>query len=77
MVVEQRLQNRETDKESMQSHSDDEPDEDDSGSIVSNGDGTEDIFFDCNTNLNRLSSTPMLSEETSTSGASQNYGRSC
>ena len=76
MVVEQRLQNRgETDKESLQSHSDDEPDQDDSGSIVSNGDGTEDVFFDCDTNLSRLSGTPILSDETSTSGPSQSSGK--
>ena len=73
LVVEQRIQNRETEG-SIQSASDDEQDEDDSGSAVSNGDGSDDIFFECNTDLNRLSSTPLLTDgNTSTSGTPQNY----
>jgi len=70
LVVEQRIQNRETDKESIASQSDDEQDEDDVGSAVSNEDGSEDVFFECNTDLSRLSSKPLLPDETSTSGTS-------
>ncbi len=76
LVVEQRIQNRETDKESVQSHSDDERDEDDVGSAVSNEDGSEDVFFECNTDLNRLSSRPLLTDETSTSETEQYYDQS-
>lgn len=68
LVVEQRIQNRETDKESIASQSDDEQDVDDSGSAVSNEDGSEDVFFECSTDLHRLSSKPLLTDETSTSG---------
>jgi len=71
LVVEQRIQNRETDKESIASQSDDEQDEDDVGSAVSNEDGSEDVFFECNTDLSRLSSKPLLPDETSTSGTGQ------
>ncbi len=71
LVVEQRIQNRETDKESIASQSDDEQDEDDVGSAVSNEDGSEDVFFECNTDLNRLSSKPLLPDEASTSGTGQ------
>ena len=77
LVVEQRIQNRETDKDSTVSQSDDERDEDDAGDIVSNGDGTEDIFFECNTDLGRVSGQPGLSSDaTSTSsGAAQEYSQ--
>lgn len=61
LVVEQRIQNRGSDKDSTASQSDDERDEDDSGSIVSNEDGTEDVFFECNTDLGRVSAQPILS----------------
>ena len=71
VVVEQRIQNRET--ESTASQSDDEQDEDDSGSVVSNGDGTEDVFFECNTELGRVSAKPILSGGASTSGATPEY----
>ena len=76
LVVEQRIQNRETDKESTVSQSDDERDEDDAGSVVNNGDGTEDIFFECNADLGRVSGQPILSggASTSTSEAAQEYG---
>lgn len=76
LVVEQRIQNRESDKDSTASQSDDERDEDDSGSIVSNEDGTEDIFFECNTDLGRVSNQPILSGGASTSGAAQEYSHS-
>lgn len=72
-MVEQRLQNRETDKDSTASQSDDERDEDDAASIVSNGDGTEDVFFECNTDLARVSGQPIIPSDASTSGASQEY----
>ncbi|DBA86398.1 TPA: hypothetical protein ACH3X2_005620 [Trebouxia sp. C0005] len=71
LVVEQRIQNRETDKESLASQSDDEQDEDDGRSAVSNEDGSDDVFFECNTDLSRLSSKPLLTDETSTSGTGQ------
>lgn len=70
LVVEQRIQNRGSDKDSTASQSDDERDEDDSGSVVSNG--TEDIFFECNTDLGRVSNQPILGGA-STSGAAQEY----
>lgn len=73
LVVEQRIQNRETDKDSTVSQSDDERDEDDAGSTVSNGDGTRDIFFECNADLNRVSGQPILSGGASTSEAAQEY----
>ena len=77
LVVEQRIQNRETDKDSIASVSDDEQDEDDSGSVVGNEDGTQDVFFECNPDLARLSSKPMLPGQTSTSGVSAHqYGQS-
>ena len=78
LVVEQRIQNRETDKESLASQSDDEQDEDDGRSAVSNEDGSDDVFFECNTDLSRLSSKPLLTDETSTSGTGQySQGNNC
>lgn len=77
LVVEQRIQNRETEQDSIASVSDDEQDEDDSGSVVGNEDGTEDVFFECNQDLARVSSKPVLPGQTSTSGASAHeYGHS-
>lgn len=76
LVVEQRIQNRETDKDSNPSQSDDERDEDDAGSIINNEDGTEDIFFECNTDLARVSSNSALPGQTSSSGALHEYGQS-
>lgn len=73
LVVEQRLQNRETDKDSTASQSDDERDEDDAASVVSNGDGTEDVFFECNTDLARVSGQPIIPSDATTSGASQQF----
>lgn len=73
LVVEQRLQNRETDKDSTASQSDDERDQDDAASIASNGDGTEDVFFECNTDLARVSGQPIIPSGATTSGASQEY----
>ena len=49
---------------------------DDSGSAVSNEDGSEDVFFECSTDLHRLSSKPLLTDETSTSGTNQYYEQS-
>lgn len=57
LVVEQRIRNRGSERESPAS-TDDEQDEDDTR--ISNEDGSEDVFFDCNTDLARLSSTPVL-----------------
>lgn len=73
LVVEQRLQNRETDKDSTASQSDDERDEDDAASVVNNGDGTEDVFFECNTDLARVSGQPIIPSDATTSGAAQEY----
>ena len=75
LVVEQRIQNRETDKDSTASQSDDERDEDDAGSTVSNGDGTQDIFFECNTDLGRVSGQQIPSGGATTSGSAQQYSQ--
>lgn len=60
MVVEQRIRNKGSDRDSPSS-TDDEQDEDDTR--ISNEDGSEDVFFDCNTDLARLSSTPVMSND--------------
>lgn len=60
LVVEQRIRNKGSDRDSPSS-TDDEQDEDDTR--ISNEDGSEDVFFDCNTDLARLSSTPVISND--------------
>ena len=71
LVVEQRIRNKGSDRDSPSS-TDDEQDEDDTR--ISNEDGSEDVFFDCNTDLARMSSTPLLGNAPDAQGPSANGG---